>query len=154
MVLLILKVKNFFSLIRHKTTPNSFLVWLIYVNMLSSDKRVKKFYITEIENGPKHTRISGNFGWMKNQLKIYTKNFINFKLILHGLINKHWYCRKVTEELSDLFKDSAGNFYINDKSTGSVVGQQPFGGARLSGWCRFLNCLKNNVFIMYECLLV
>ena len=27
----------------------------------------------------------------------------------------------------------SGNFYINDKSTGSVVGQQPFGGARLSG---------------------
>lgn len=31
------------------------------------------------------------------------------------------------------FKMSAGNFYINDKSTGSVVGQQPFGGGRLSG---------------------
>ncbi|XP_060532865.1 delta-1-pyrroline-5-carboxylate dehydrogenase, mitochondrial [Cylas formicarius] len=30
-------------------------------------------------------------------------------------------------------KFSAGNFYVNDKSTGSVVGQQPFGGARLSG---------------------
>ncbi|ENN77583.1 delta-1-pyrroline-5-carboxylate dehydrogenase, mitochondrial [Dendroctonus ponderosae] len=30
-------------------------------------------------------------------------------------------------------KMTAGNFYINDKSTGSVVGQQPFGGARLSG---------------------
>lgn len=28
---------------------------------------------------------------------------------------------------------SCGNFYINDKSTGSVVGQQPFGGGRLSG---------------------
>ncbi|XP_066997161.1 delta-1-pyrroline-5-carboxylate dehydrogenase, mitochondrial [Anabrus simplex] len=28
---------------------------------------------------------------------------------------------------------TAGNFYVNDKSTGSVVGQQPFGGARLSG---------------------
>lgn len=28
---------------------------------------------------------------------------------------------------------TAGNFYINDKSTGSVVGQQPFGGARMSG---------------------
>jgi len=28
---------------------------------------------------------------------------------------------------------SAGNFYINDKPTGAVVGQQPFGGARLSG---------------------
>ncbi len=28
---------------------------------------------------------------------------------------------------------TAGNFYINDKPTGSVVGQQPFGGARASG---------------------
>ncbi len=30
-------------------------------------------------------------------------------------------------------KDAAGNFYINDKPTGAVVGQQPFGGARKSG---------------------
>lgn len=30
-------------------------------------------------------------------------------------------------------KMTAGNFYVNDKSTGSVVGQQPFGGGRLSG---------------------
>ena len=29
--------------------------------------------------------------------------------------------------------NSAGNFYINDKPTGAVVGQQPFGGARGSG---------------------
>src|SRR5690606_17459828 len=36
---------------------------------------------------------------------------------------------KVTKEL----RNSAGNFYINDKSTGAVVGQQPFGGARTSG---------------------
>lgn len=28
---------------------------------------------------------------------------------------------------------TAGNFYVNDKSTGSVVGQQPFGGGRHSG---------------------
>ena len=28
---------------------------------------------------------------------------------------------------------TAGNFYINDKPTGAVVGQQPFGGARASG---------------------
>jgi len=28
---------------------------------------------------------------------------------------------------------TAGNFYVNDKSTGAVVGQQPFGGARMSG---------------------
>lgn len=30
-------------------------------------------------------------------------------------------------------KPTAGNFYVNDKSTGSVVGQQPFGGGRMSG---------------------
>ncbi|KAI5712839.1 hypothetical protein M8J76_005770 [Diaphorina citri] len=34
--------------------------------------------------------------------------------------------------LDDL-KYAAGNYYINDKSTGSVVGQQPFGGGRMSG---------------------
>ncbi|XP_052082870.1 delta-1-pyrroline-5-carboxylate dehydrogenase, mitochondrial-like [Mytilus californianus] len=39
----------------------------------------------------------------------------------------------VKKELTDKFRDCAGNFYINDKSTGSVVGQQPFGGSRLSG---------------------
>jgi 1-pyrroline-5-carboxylate dehydrogenase len=30
-------------------------------------------------------------------------------------------------------ENSAGNFYINDKPTGAVVGQQPFGGSRGSG---------------------
>ncbi len=34
---------------------------------------------------------------------------------------------------SKKLRDSAGNFYINDKPTGAVVGQQPFGGARASG---------------------
>ena len=37
------------------------------------------------------------------------------------------------QEAKDLLKFSAGNFYINDKPTGAVVGQQPFGGARASG---------------------
>jgi 1-pyrroline-5-carboxylate dehydrogenase len=32
-----------------------------------------------------------------------------------------------------ILKDAAGNFYINDKPTGAVVGQQPFGGSRASG---------------------
>jgi 1-pyrroline-5-carboxylate dehydrogenase len=36
---------------------------------------------------------------------------------------------KATEKL----RHAAGNFYINDKPTGAVVGQQPFGGARASG---------------------
>lgn len=36
-------------------------------------------------------------------------------------------------QTSDRLVDNAGNFYINDKPTGAVVGQQPFGGARKSG---------------------
>jgi len=40
--------------------------------------------------------------------------------------------RAVREALSTL-RNAAGNFYINDKPTGAVVGQQPFGGARASG---------------------
>ena len=34
---------------------------------------------------------------------------------------------------SEKLRYAAGNFYINDKPTGAVVGQQPFGGARASG---------------------
>ncbi|MYR06540.1 L-glutamate gamma-semialdehyde dehydrogenase [Gordonia sp. SID5947] len=34
---------------------------------------------------------------------------------------------------SDRLRQAAGNFYVNDKPTGAVVGQQPFGGARASG---------------------
>jgi 1-pyrroline-5-carboxylate dehydrogenase len=34
---------------------------------------------------------------------------------------------------NELLRNAAGNFYINDKPTGAVVGQQPFGGARSSG---------------------
>lgn len=34
---------------------------------------------------------------------------------------------------TERLRDTAGNFYINDKPTGAVVGQQPFGGARASG---------------------
>lgn len=42
--------------------------------------------------------------------------------------------RKFLDRALEELKMTAGNFYINDKSTGSVVGQQPFGGARMSGW--------------------
>ena len=41
--------------------------------------------------------------------------------------------RDVIAKASESLRFSAGNFYINDKPTGSVVGQQPFGGARASG---------------------
>jgi 1-pyrroline-5-carboxylate dehydrogenase len=41
--------------------------------------------------------------------------------------------RYAVELATKKLSDSAGNFYINDKPTGAVVGQQPFGGARASG---------------------
>lgn len=41
--------------------------------------------------------------------------------------------RKVIAHLTQRLENAAGNFYVNDKPTGAVVGQQPFGGARASG---------------------
>jgi 1-pyrroline-5-carboxylate dehydrogenase len=41
--------------------------------------------------------------------------------------------RSAILEATDVLRNAAGNFYINDKPTGAVVGQQPFGGARASG---------------------
>jgi 1-pyrroline-5-carboxylate dehydrogenase len=41
--------------------------------------------------------------------------------------------RRAIAWANDLLRFAAGNFYINDKPTGAVVGQQPFGGARASG---------------------
>ena len=41
--------------------------------------------------------------------------------------------RYAVELATSKLRNSAGNFYINDKPTGAVVGQQPFGGARASG---------------------
>jgi 1-pyrroline-5-carboxylate dehydrogenase len=41
--------------------------------------------------------------------------------------------REAVQEASDRLRYAAGNFYVNDKPTGAVVGQQPFGGSRASG---------------------
>lgn len=41
--------------------------------------------------------------------------------------------RYAIEEANNALTNAAGNYYINDKPTGAVVGQQPFGGARASG---------------------
>ncbi|GGD87692.1 L-glutamate gamma-semialdehyde dehydrogenase [Planktosalinus lacus] len=41
--------------------------------------------------------------------------------------------RYALDKAVDILENAAGNFYINDKPTGAVVGQQPFGGARASG---------------------
>lgn len=41
--------------------------------------------------------------------------------------------RSALEQAAQVLRQAAGNFYLNDKPTGAVVGQQPFGGARASG---------------------
>ncbi|WP_030624415.1 L-glutamate gamma-semialdehyde dehydrogenase [Streptomyces sclerotialus] len=41
--------------------------------------------------------------------------------------------REVVAEVSEKLRFAAGNFYVNDRPTGSIVGQQPFGGGRASG---------------------
>jgi 1-pyrroline-5-carboxylate dehydrogenase len=41
--------------------------------------------------------------------------------------------RRAIEHAAEALRNAAGNFYVNDKPTGAVVGQQPFGGARASG---------------------
>jgi 1-pyrroline-5-carboxylate dehydrogenase len=41
--------------------------------------------------------------------------------------------RRAVLQASSALRNAAGNFYVNDKPTGAVVGQQPFGGARASG---------------------
>jgi 1-pyrroline-5-carboxylate dehydrogenase len=41
--------------------------------------------------------------------------------------------RRAIVEATSALRHAAGNFYVNDKPTGAVVGQQPFGGARASG---------------------
>lgn len=52
----------------------------------------------------------------------------------YGLTGALWARdRQVIAEAAQKLRFSAGNFYINDKPTGAVVGQQPFGGGRASG---------------------
>lgn len=55
----------------------------------------------------------------------------NHKYALTGSIFSN--DKNIISKSNQYFKESCGNFYINEKSTGAVVGQQPFGGMKLSG---------------------
>jgi len=75
-------------------------------------------------------------------LTIYTYPAIQFEKTLKVLDSTSKYAltgsiisqdRASIELATNILRHSAGNFYINDKPTGAVVGQQPFGGARGSG---------------------
>uniref|UniRef100_A0A672ZE51 Multifunctional fusion protein n=1 Tax=Sphaeramia orbicularis TaxID=375764 RepID=A0A672ZE51_9TELE len=71
---------------------------------------------------------------------VYPEN--NYKEVLHLIDNTSPYAltgavfakdESVIAEAAKTLRNAAGNYYVNDKSTGSVVAQQPFGGARASG---------------------
>ncbi len=75
-------------------------------------------------------------------LTIHTYNANRFEEALDMVNNTSPYAltgsiiaqdRLAVELATDRLRNAAGNFYINDKPTGAVVGQQPFGGARASG---------------------
>ncbi len=75
-------------------------------------------------------------------LTIYVYEDETFDDILHLVDNTSEYALTgavlaqdtyIIEKMRNRLVNSAGNFYINDKCTGAVVGQQPFGGARKSG---------------------
>jgi 1-pyrroline-5-carboxylate dehydrogenase len=51
--------------------------------------------------------------------------------------------RAAIAEATELLRFAAGNFYVNDKPTGAVVGQQPFGGGRASGTNDKAGALQN-----------
>ena len=74
-------------------------------------------------------------------LTLYVYKDDEFETVL-DLVNDNEYAltgsiiakdRYVIDHVMKRLRDSAGNFYINDKPTGAVVGQQPFGGGRGSG---------------------
>lgn len=75
-------------------------------------------------------------------LTIYVYDENKFEETLHVLDSTSPYAltgavfsqdRQAIELASKILRNAAGNFYINDKPTGAVVNQQPFGGARASG---------------------
>ncbi|KAM9410490.1 delta-1-pyrroline-5-carboxylate dehydrogenase, mitochondrial [Pholidichthys leucotaenia] len=75
-------------------------------------------------------------------LTVYVYPDNKYKEVLHLIDNTSPYAltgsiyakdEKVIEEANKALRNAAGNYYINDKSTGSIVAQQPFGGARASG---------------------
>ncbi|WP_276358818.1 L-glutamate gamma-semialdehyde dehydrogenase [Daejeonella sp. H1SJ63] len=75
-------------------------------------------------------------------LTVYVYEDSDFENTLHLIDNTSIYAltgailaqdRYAIEKAGHALRNAAGNFYINDKCTGAVVGQQPFGGARGSG---------------------
>ncbi|XP_030634671.1 delta-1-pyrroline-5-carboxylate dehydrogenase, mitochondrial [Chanos chanos] len=75
-------------------------------------------------------------------LSVYVYPENKYKEVLHLIDNTSPYAltgaifskdKTVVDEAAKILRNAAGNYYVNDKSTGSIVAQQPFGGSRASG---------------------
>ncbi|MBS2551731.1 L-glutamate gamma-semialdehyde dehydrogenase [Catenulispora sp. NL8] len=75
-------------------------------------------------------------------LSVYVYDDADYDRVLHGVESATGYAltgaiiaqdRAAVAEAMSVLRFAAGNFYVNDKPTGAVVGQQPFGGSKASG---------------------
>jgi len=147
-------VENFSNFINAVIDEKSFDNIVNYINQVKKDKKAKiliggnyskkdGYFIepTVIETtDPKYTTMCEEiFGPV---LTIYTYPADEYEATLKMLDSTSNYAltgaiiaqdRKAIELATVKLRHAAGNFYINDKPTGAVVGQQPFGGARGSG---------------------
>lgn len=147
-------VENFSNFVNAVIDEKSFDNIAAYIDRAKKDKKAKilvggnynkkQGYFVEptvIETtDPKYTTMCEEiFGPV---LTIYTYPATEFEATLKILDSTSKYAltgaiiaqdRKAIELATTKLRHAAGNFYINDKPTGAVVGQQPFGGARASG---------------------
>ena len=104
--------------------------------MLENDNLIEEFKKTissTIKSIGKSNSIEVNFVQESSSINGETINLVDAtsSYALTGCIIAS--DKDILTEVKNKLKHSAGNFYINDKPTGAVVGQQPFGGSRASG---------------------
>jgi hypothetical protein len=124
--------KNTHSILKGNTTLED--VW-------NSDAMVtirRKLHKGEVEENCQTCARDGAASMRARSVDEYKNNYPILKLVdetseyaLTGAIFSQ--DRYAIEQATVALQNAAGNFYINDKPTGAVVGMQPFGGARASG---------------------
>ncbi len=101
--------------------------WFVRPTVVESDSPTDEMFRTEYF-GPilaVHVFDDGDFDAVTTQLESFAPYALTGAILAQD--------RRVVAEVTESLRFAAGNFYINDKPTGAVVGQQPFGGARASG---------------------
>ncbi len=101
--------------------------WFVRPTILESSDPTDEIFTTEYF-GPilgLHVYDDGNYEPMLAQMESAAPYGLTGSIIASD--------RHAIAQASEALRFAAGNFYINDKPTGAVVGQQPFGGARASG---------------------